>query len=65
MTNISLTAPTALSFNGLFQREIDHYVDCVRNGVPCRNPAEDGVTIMKILEGIYESARTGHEVILK
>ena len=65
MTNISLTAPTALSFDGLFQREIDHYVDCVRNGTPCRNPAEDGVTIMKILEGIYESARTGHEVILK
>ncbi len=64
MTNISLTAPTALSFDGLFQREIDHYVDCVRNGTPCRNPAEDGVTLMKILEGIYESARTGHEVIL-
>ena len=27
-------------------------------------PAEDGVALMRILDGIYESARTGHEVIL-
>ena len=65
MTNVELTSPTALSFDGLFQKEIDHFVDCVRTGKPCRNPAEDGVTLMKILDGIYESARTGHEVILR
>ena len=64
MTNVELTAPTALSFDGLFDREIAHYIDCVRTGAPCRNPAEDGVTLMKILDGIYESARTGHEVVL-
>ena len=49
----------------MFDDEINHFVDCVQNGVPCRAPAEDGVQIMKILDGIYESARTGHEVILK
>jgi len=64
MTNVTLETPTALSFDGLFQREIDHFVDCVINGIPCRNPAEDGVTMMRILDAIYESARTGHEVIL-
>ncbi len=48
----------------LFYDEINHFVDCILNGTPCRAPAEDGVEIMKILEGIYESARTGHEVIL-
>ena len=65
MTNVTLTNPTALSFDGLFAREIDHYVDCVRLGLPCRSPAEDGVILMKILDAIYESAATGHEVIIK
>ncbi len=65
MTNITLDHPTALSFDGLFAREINHYVDCVRNGLPCRSPAKDGVTLMRILDAIYESAATGHEVIIK
>lgn len=53
---------TALSFNGLFNREIAHFVDCVRNGTPCRSQAEDGVVLMKILDAIYKSAQTGAEV---
>ena len=65
MTNVSLDQPTALSFDGLFAREIDHFVDCVRLGIPCRAPAEDGVTLMNILDAIYESAATGHEVVIK
>ena len=64
MTNVTLSQSTALSFDGLFEKEIDHFVDCVRTGAPCRNPAEDGVTLMKILCGIYESAASGHEVVL-
>ncbi len=62
MADVNLCAPTALSFDGLFENEIDHYVDCVMNGTPCKSPAEDGVTLMEILDAIYESARTGHEV---
>ncbi len=65
MTNVTLDMPTALSFDGLFAREIDHYVDCVRLGLPCRSPAEDGIILMKILDAIYESAETGHEVMIK
>jgi predicted dehydrogenase len=64
LVDINLATPTALDFNGLFDREIDHFVDCALNGTPCRAPAEDGVEIMRILDGIYESARLGHEVIL-
>ena len=64
LANVELTAPTALSFEGLFENEINHFVDCVMNGTPCRAPAEDGIMLMRILDGIYESARTGHEVIL-
>lgn len=65
MSNVNLVTPTAFSFDGLFEREIDHFIDCVQNGTKCKNPAEDGIEIMKILEAIYESASTGHEVIIK
>lgn len=65
MTNVELHGSTALSFDGLFQNEIDHYVDCVTEGIPCRAPAEDGIVLMQILDAIYESAKTGREVLIK
>ncbi|NMP36897.1 MAG: Gfo/Idh/MocA family oxidoreductase [Clostridiales bacterium] len=64
LVNIDFNRDTALSFDGLFAREMDHYVDCVINGTPCRAPAQDGVDMMRILDAVYESARTGHEVVL-
>lgn len=42
-----------------FYSEINHFIDCIINGTPCRCPAEDGVAIMKILDAIYKSAETG------
>lgn len=64
LADVNLAHPTALSFDGLFANEINHFVDCVINNTPCRAPAEDGIAMMAILDAIYESARTGHEVIL-
>lgn len=64
LVNIGFDKSTALSFDGLFQQEIDHYVDCLVNGASCMAPAEDGVEMMRILDAVYESARTGHEVVL-
>lgn len=64
MNNVTLTVPTALDFDGLFENEIAHYLSCIRDGIPCRNPAEDGVMLMRILDAVYKSASTGHEVIL-
>ncbi|HTG68616.1 MAG TPA: Gfo/Idh/MocA family oxidoreductase [Candidatus Udaeobacter sp.] len=51
-------------FVGAFQNEIDHFIDCVSNGRQPISPVEDGVEIMKILVGIYESAAKGAEVRL-
>jgi predicted dehydrogenase len=45
-----------------FDRELSHFIDCVRDGATCLNPPEDGVEIMRILDGIYESARLNREV---
>ena len=64
MSNVQLDRSTGLSFANLFENEIAHFVNCVDTGAPCRNPAEDGVQMMRILSAIYESAKTGHEVIL-
>lgn len=52
------------SKNG-FEAELAHFADCVLNGTECIATAEDGLAVMKILDAIYESAKTGHEVIIK
>ena len=65
MTDMTLSAvETALSFDGLFDNEIAHFVDCIEGRAECIAPAEDGVMLMKILDAVYESARTGHEVVI-
>lgn len=55
---------TGRNFIELFNREISHFVDCVRNGTDCRSKAEDGVVLMRIIDAIYKSAETGSEVKL-
>ncbi|WP_138754306.1 Gfo/Idh/MocA family protein [Paenibacillus sinopodophylli] len=51
-------------FASAFQNEIDHFIDCVATGKEPISPVADGVEIMKILVGIYESAAKGAEVRL-
>jgi predicted dehydrogenase len=65
LTNVSLDSPTALSFSGLFESEINHFVACISGKAACLSPAADGVVIMKILDAVYASARSGHEVVLE
>ena len=50
-------------FQSMFDRQIAHFTDCVAKGTECISPIEDGGPLMKTLDGIYESARTGREVI--
>lgn len=64
LADVSLAVPTALDFDGLFANEINHFVECVQGKAECRADSEDGVALMRILDAIYESAKTGHEVVL-
>ena len=64
LCNVSLDVPTALSFNGLFENEIAHFIDCIKGDKECIAPAEDGIVLMKILDAVYLSAQTGHEVVI-
>ena len=65
LSNIKLNSPTALSFDGLFQNEINFYVDSIVNDRDISDIAEDGCTLMKILDAIYESAEKHCEVTIK
>jgi len=47
-----------------FAREIDHMSQCVRGKVLPHTPGEEGLQDMRIIEAIYESARTGAVVKL-
>lgn len=64
MVDVQLATKTALDFNGLFDNEINHFIECVKGDAECISPAQHGIEIMTILDAIYESARTGHEVII-
>jgi predicted dehydrogenase len=47
-----------------FSAEIDHMADCVMTGRKPYTPGEEGVQDHKLMEAIYESARTGKPVKL-
>ena len=48
-----------------FSAEIQHFVDSCLGKCECTATAEDGYVVMQILDGIYRSAETKHEVIIK
>jgi len=56
------TDQKGLNVNVAFQNEIRKFVESVTTGQEPVSPVEDGVELMKILCGIYESAATGREV---
>lgn len=65
LANVTLDKPTALSFDGLFQNEINYFVDSLLTDRDLSSIAEDGCTLMKILDAIYESASTGKEAEIR
>jgi predicted dehydrogenase len=43
---------------------VAHFIHCVRNGLPVESTGEQGLALMTIIDGLYESAQTGREVRL-
>ena len=52
-------------FGPAFEGEIRGFIDASEGKAPCKAPAEDGVWLMKIIDAIYESAKTGKSVEIK
>lgn len=47
-----------------FQNEINHFIACIKEETENIAPVQDGVEIMKVLNGIYESGKTGKEILI-
>lgn len=63
LADVSFDGDTGFGMD-VFTKELKNYSDAILGKAECRNPAEDGVQIMKILDAIYKSAETGHEVLI-
>lgn len=44
--------------------EMAHFVECVKNGTETRVPIDQAIELQRMLNGIYDSARLGKEIIL-
>ncbi len=65
LTNTGFGSETGFDFEGSFNAELAHFVGCITGEIKeCRNPAEDGIELMRILDAVYKSAELGHEVTL-
>lgn len=63
MVDIQPAKRAAFEFKECFRKEVKHFVDCVTKGIPCRNPAEAGVKVTKIIDAGYKSAELGKEIV--
>ena len=54
----------SFDFERAFSNEINHFVTCCKEGKETIAPVADGVQVMKMLNAVYESAKTGKEVYL-
>lgn len=62
LADVNLAASTGFDFERAFQCEIDSFVGAAQGKNPVLASADDGVELMKILDAVYRSAETGHEV---
>ena len=46
----------------MFYEEIDHFINCLRTGKKPVSDLDQAVTMQRILEGIYTSAKLHKEV---
>ena len=65
LVDVNLNMPSALSFEGLFENEINYYVDSILSDRDLSSIAEDGCTLMKILDAIYRSAEEKKEIVIQ
>ncbi|NMB96266.1 MAG: Gfo/Idh/MocA family oxidoreductase [Clostridiaceae bacterium] len=62
--NYLIDSTPVVNSENAFDNEISHFLECIRENKQPICPAEDGFYVQKILNGIYDSAKQGKEVIL-
>lgn len=62
LNSIPRTKSETFDYTQAFQNEIDAFISSIKGETENISPIEDGVEIMKILEGVYKSAKQGVEI---
>ncbi len=62
IADISISGDNGFDFDRDFNREIKNFVDAVEGKAQCIATADDGVELMRILDAVYLSAKTGKSV---
>ncbi|MBQ2720527.1 MAG: Gfo/Idh/MocA family oxidoreductase [Clostridia bacterium] len=60
LADIKIHGPTGCG--DFFYYEDTNFLDAIEGKAECKAPADDGIELMRILDAIYESARTGKSV---
>ena len=48
--------------SNMFDNQARHFIDCIRSNKKPPVPLDDGITVMKMLDAIYKSAKIGRSV---
>jgi predicted dehydrogenase len=56
--------PAIVNRAGGHELAVEHFVQSVRNNLPVESTGEQGLALMRIIEGLYQSASSGREVRL-
>jgi predicted dehydrogenase len=56
--------PAIINRAGGHELAVAHFVDCIKNHKPVESTGGQGLALMQIIEGLYESSQTGKEVRL-
>ncbi len=62
MVNITPAYLPTMDFDGLFTAKLENFVQAVLDDAPLEAPAEAGLAIQEMIDGIYRSAAAGREV---
>lgn len=49
---------------GGHERAVAHFIDCINTGTPPEASGDQGMKLMSIIDGLYQSALTGKEVMI-
>ena len=64
LTDVEPVLAVENNWQNAFEREIAHFADCVIHHRTPLSGAQDGLTVQRMLNGIYESAEQGKEILL-
>jgi predicted dehydrogenase len=64
MVNSKAAFLPSVDFGALFVAKFQNFANAILLGTPMRSPGEAGMSVQKIIDGVYRSAAAGKEVTI-